>query len=140
MIHEVSFGGTIIIGDPCNMVKSEEDWYATEFGADFSPLGINRFLSFEMEEDCPAVVGENGQILGRFCTDSCMITAMYLSDLLTYNPGFDDHIAYEGNYTVIENFKGVLTVEETDEGAVLVGKGNIPFRMQYEDEEDETEE
>ncbi len=130
---EEYFNGTIIIGDPCNIVKSEADWYATEFGADFSPLGIERFLSFEMEEEAPAIVGENGQILGHFCTDSCMVTAMCLSDLLAYNPAFDDHVAYKGNYTVIDNFEGVLTLEETDEGMILVGKGNICFRTQFEE-------
>lgn len=128
------FSGTIIIGDPCEMVKSEEDWQLSEYGEKFDKLGIKNYLWIESEEDSPIVKDVNGKDLGSFCTDSALIVVILLDELLQYNPQFNQYIEYPENWTVIENFDGIVSSFEKDERVYIQGKGNINFITTYDDD------
>lgn len=132
MENRLEISGDIIIGDPCEMVSTEEDWQLCQWGEHMEKLGIDDFLSVEFEEDVPKIVDDNGNILGTFCTDSCRVAVMRLNDLLTYNKNFDQHITYPENWTIIKDFNGTITYEMIDEAGVLTGIGNISFRTMYE--------
>lgn len=127
MKKKLKICGDIIIGDPCEMVKSEEDWELCEYGTHMDKLGINNYMCIEYEEDAPDVIDNNGNIIGSFCTDSCMLVITKLSSLLEYNSEFNQHIMSPDNWTLIENFDGDIEVKETDDGIQLIGKGNICF-------------
>ena len=130
----MKFLGDIIIGDPCEMVKSEEDWQLCEWGERMEKLGIETFLFVEFEEDAPMVVDENGNTLGSFCTDSCAVVVTRLQELLSYNPQFSQHIEYPENWTVIKNFDGVISSKVVRDNTFIVGKGNINFKTIFEEE------
>lgn len=129
----VDFNGTIIIGDPCEMVTSGEDWQKCNWGEHMEKIGINHFLYVEFEEDATAVVSDTGAKLGSFCTDSCAIVVMYLADLLKYNPSFNQHIEYPENWTVIHNFVGKIETKIIEDYKHIIGKGNISFDTVFED-------
>ncbi len=131
---EKYFCGTIIIGDPCSMVKDGEDWYLCEFGEELGALGIDDFLTFKFEEDSPKVIDDRQTVLGSFCTDSCMVTVLCLDELIRYNTDFDGHIKRPRNFTVIENFEGFLTVEKNGRSARLSGNGSLNFTVVGDDD------
>ncbi len=130
-MNKKSFKGTIIIGDPCEMVKSEEDWQLSKYGKNLDKLGFKNYLFIEFEEECPIVKDSNNNELGSFCTDSALIVVTLLDELLQYNPQFDQHIEYPENWTVIENFEGIVSGFEKDGCKFIQGKGNINFITTY---------
>ncbi|MDE7300952.1 MAG: hypothetical protein K2N47_02155 [Clostridia bacterium] len=135
--NDKSFNGTIIIGDPCEIVKSDEDWQLCEYGKHLDRLGFTDYLYIVSDEVAPIVKGDLGNILGSFCTDSGIVVVALLDELLKYNPTFDmhKHIYYKDNWTVIENFNGTVNYYENDENTYIEGKGNINFITVYEDDE-----
>ena len=128
MDNRLKISGDIIIGDPCEMVSSEEDWQLCQWGKHMEKLGIKDFLYVDYEEATPTVIDEDGNILGTFCTDSAVVVIMRLNDLLTYNKSFDQHITYPKNWTIIKNFIGTITSEVIGEKSFIVGKGNVSFQ------------
>lgn len=40
----MNFSGDIIIIDPCNVVKNDDDWQLCGFGEDMSKLGFGNYL------------------------------------------------------------------------------------------------
>lgn len=132
MENRLEISGDIIIGDPCVMVSTDEDWQLCQWGERMEKLGIKDFLCAEFEEDNPKIVDDNGNILGTFCTDSCRVVVMRLNDLLAYNKSFDDHIRYPQNWTIIKDFSGMITYEMIDESGFFTGNGNVSFHTEYE--------
>lgn len=133
MKNSIRITGDIIIGDPMEMVKSEEDWQLCEYGERMDKLGIKDFLCAEGEEDVPAVIDDKGNMLGSFCSDSGMVVVMRLDDLLAYNNDFYKHIDYLGEWIVINGFDGIVTAEIVDGEFCLSGEGNISFHTFHED-------
>lgn len=132
-MKSVDFNGTIIIGDPCEMVASEEDWQKCNWGKHMEKIGINHFLYVDYEEDCPTVVSDTGAKLGSFCTDSCAIVVMYLEDLIKYNPAFNQHIEYPENWTIMQDFVGKVTIKIIKGDKHIIGIGNVSFNTVFED-------
>lgn len=137
MRKKENFKGTIIIGDPCEMVVSEDDWQRTKWGEKMHLIGFNKYISFEFEEDRPNVINyDSKEILGTYCTDSCMICIVYLDDLLKYNPTFNQHIEYPENWVVIKDFNGKIRVKVKNDYPIVVGKGNVNFYTESNEEND----
>ena len=137
MRKKAHFKGTIIIGDPCEMVVSEDDWQRTKWGEKMHLIGFNKYISFEFEEDRPNVINyDSKENLGTYCTDSCMICIVYLDDLLKYNPTFNQYIEYPENWVVIKDFDGKIIVKIKDDYPVVVGKGNVNFYTESNEEND----
>lgn len=137
MRKKAHFKGTIIIGDPCEMVVSEDDWQRTKWGEKMHLIGFNKYISFEFEEDRPNVINyDSKEILGTYCTDSCMICIVYLDDLLKYNPTFNQHIEYPENWVVIKDFNGKIRVKVKNDYPIVVGKGNVNFYTESNEEND----
>lgn len=132
-MKSVDFNGTIIIGDPCEMVVSEEDWQKCNWGKHMEKIGINHFLYVDYEEDFPTVVSDTGEKLGSFCTDSCAIVVLYLEDLIKYNPMFNQHVEYSENWTIIQNFVGKVKTKMIEDNKHIIGIGNINFDTVFED-------
>ena len=128
MRKKAYFKGTIIIGDPGEMVVSEDDWQRTKWGEKVHLIGFNKYISFECEEDRPNVINyDSKEILGTYCTDSCMICIVYFDDLLKYNPTFNQHIEYPENWVVIKDFNGKIRIKVKNDDPIVVGKGNVNF-------------
>jgi hypothetical protein len=56
-----------------------------------------------------------------------MICIVYLDELLNYNPDFDQHIEYPKNWTVIEDFDGLISIQKNKDYLSIVGQGNVNF-------------
>lgn len=124
----LAFKGTIIIGDPCEMVISEDDWDKSMYGEKMDLIGFENYLSFEFEEDSPKVINcDTRKKIGSYCTDCCMICIVYLEELLKYNSDFNQHIEYPENWTVIENFNGCISILNNKDYLSIVGQGNVNF-------------
>ena len=124
----LKFNGTIIIGDPCEMVINDKDFEKTNYGVNMFQLGFNDYLSFEFEEDAPTIINaETNEIIGSFCTDSSMVAIVYLDDLLKYNPSFNQHIEYKENWMVIKDFDGIISIRNDRDYKKIIGKGNVNF-------------
>lgn len=124
----LSFKGTIIIGDPCEMVKNETDWEKSEYGEKLNIIGFKNYISFEFEEDVPSVINyDKNEKIGSFCTDSCMVCIVSLDELLKYNPDFNQHLEYPENWMVIKDFDGIVIIRNENDYPKIIGKGNINF-------------
>ena len=134
MKRKLEVKGTIIIGDPCELVKSEEDWQLCKWGEHLEKIGLKNFLYIEFEEDAPNIVDSNGNKLGSFCTDSAVIVVLLLDDLLNYNPNFNEHIAYPQNWTIIKDFCGTVKPKTIAGVKHIIGEGNISFHTVFEEE------
>lgn len=132
------FKGDVIITDPCNIVKSDEDWQLvladTYDRVWLDKIGIQNFLSFEaIGESCGVVTdSDTGAAIGEFCTDSCILCVCLLEDVLAYHPEYDDYEKWPGSCAVIRGFEGEIVLEEQGEEISVVGKGNINFYTKQE--------
>ncbi|MDE5780243.1 MAG: hypothetical protein K2I03_02020 [Lachnospiraceae bacterium] len=131
------FCGDVIIMDPCNLVKEEEDWekvLTKEFdNVELEKIGIEHYMSFGAQGEGRAkVINDNGQVIGEFCTDSTLFCILLLSDLLKYNKDFDDYNKYPGSCCVVSDFDGEITLEnEGDDSYKIVGKGKNSFFTEW---------
>lgn len=125
----MKFKGDIIIIDPSSAVKSEDDWQLCKFGEDMSKLGFKQYLYIDMGDEYGNKVldTDSGQVIGKFCTDSCALVVLDFDELMKYNPDFSDHIDWPNSNTIIRQFDGTITLEE-EEPYSIVGKGNINFK------------
>lgn len=112
------FHGSIIITDPCYIIKSDDDWQDSEFGTQLSGFGFSSYLTVEGAGMEGKVLDSEGNLLGRFCTDSCLISVLLLDELNAYNPAWADRLN-QSCYTVIPDVKGRI---EWD-GETLTGPG-----------------
>ena len=129
-----SFNGTIIIVDPCVIVKSEEDWHLCEYGKYLDRLGFTNYIYIESNEVAPIIKDDSHKILGSFCSESAIVVVVLLDELLKYNQTFNQHKCKD-IWTVIENFNGTVNYYEKDENTYIEGNGNINFITSYEDDE-----
>lgn len=127
------FKGDVIITDPCNIVKSDEDWKLvladTYDRAELDKIGIQNFLSFETVGESRGFVknSDTGDTIGEFCTDSCIFCICLLEEVLAYHPEFDDYEKYPGSCAVIRGFEGKIVFKKQEEEISVIGTGNINF-------------
>ena len=135
------FKGDIIITDPMYIIKCEEDWHRCEYGEKLEVLNIGTYLT-SGHGDCmpPHVISSDTCAqFGEFCSDSCMVSVMLLSEVRAYNPEFDKDLEPHC-FTIIEDFEGEVTLfeEEIDGGAdfeaYFEGKGNKNFKTDWLDD------
>ncbi len=138
MHNEMFFNGSIVIGDPCYFVNSEEDWEKSQFGEDISSLGFTNYLKVEYPYNPQVVKNEsNGEIIGGICQDSCVLVVIYKDELEKYNPNYEEAFGSKSNWTLIEDFKGIVSFESIVSadgicGITLIGNGNKVFKSFYE--------
>lgn len=127
------FKGDVIIADPCNIVKSDEEWQLvladTYDRAELDKIGIQNYLSFEAVGESRGFVkdSDSGNTMGEFCTDSCIFCVCLLEDVLAYHPEFDDYEKWPGSCAVIQGFEGEIVLEKREEEIAVVGRGNMNF-------------
>ena len=119
----MKFQGDIIITDPMYIIPydKEADWHTCEYGENLEALGITTYITHD-RGDCAGQdlldgdLFEQGiiKVKGSFGHDSCMVSVMLLSEVLAYNPKVMDQL-YPGNYALIKQFDGEVTVEEFEE-------------------------
>lgn len=132
------FKGTIIITDPCYIIK-DDDWKRSGYGEFFDKLGINTFLSHETiygDWSCTTVNKDTNKSLGEFCADAGMVCVVLKEELDKYNPDWNKTLEY-WCYTEIPDFDGEISIEvqnykdkkESFENKFVsvIGSGNINF-------------
>lgn len=122
------FKGDIIIMDPCNAVKNDEDWQLCKWGTDMSSLGFREYLYIDAGDEygCKVINIDTDELIGKFCTDSCALVVLYFDELMRYNPDFTDHMEWPDSNTIIKQFDGTIVMDE--ENLAIVGTGNINFK------------
>lgn len=132
------FKGDIIITDPMYIVKCEEDWHYCEYGENLEALNICTYItSGHGDEFASDVISlDTPERLGEFCSDSCMVSVMLLSEVRQYNFDFDKDLG-KHCYTIIKNFDGEVQLFEMEEydnngqRVYFMGKGNKNFRTDF---------
>lgn len=131
------FKGDIIILDPANVVKSEEDWQLCKWGEDMHKLGFENFMSFDTgdEYECRVMNTDTNELMGKFCTDCAWIVILYFDELMKYNPDFDDDKKWPNSNTIIKNFDGEIeaVADREEDVFYIIGKGNINFKTEIKD-------
>ena len=127
------FCGDVILMDPCNLVKNEEDWkliLSSNYDCvELEKIGIHTYLSFESSDDSrKCVINDKGEKIGEFCTDPCLFCVLLLEDLLNYNQEFDDYIKYPNSCCVIKDFEGEISCEKSEDRVAISGVGKNGFR------------
>lgn len=132
------FDGTIIITDPCYVVRAkhhgtkpitEDDWKSCKYGENMEALGFsNNYLTRDTicgDWSC-TTYNEFGREIGEFCADAGLVSVFLLDDVLAYNPDFIEEDC--GCVTVIKDFHGHVDIIVNDSEQVEVrGWGNINF-------------
>ena len=134
------FKGDVIITDPMYIVKCEEDWHSCAYGENLEALNIRTYItSAHGDEFGSGVISlDTPERLGEFCSDSCMVSVMLLSEVRQYHPDFDKDLG-KHCYTIIEDFEGKIDLFEMDEDdgtgqrVYFAGKGNKNFRTDFFD-------
>ncbi|MBR5826456.1 MAG: hypothetical protein IKY78_05160 [Clostridia bacterium] len=132
------FKGDIIITDPMYIIKSDEDWERCEYGQNLESIGISTYItSINGDEIGSDVVSlDEYKKIGKFCSDSCVVTVMLLNELRTYNSNFDKKLE-KHCYAIVKNFEGEIELLEmieddgTDQRLYFLGKGNMNFRTDF---------
>ena len=132
------FKGDIIITDPMYIVKSEEDWHRCEYGENLEALNIFTYItSGNGDEFASDVISlDVPERLGEFCSDSCMVSVMLLSEVRQYHCDFDKDLG-KHCYTIIQDFDGEVQLFEMEEydcngqRVYFVGNGNKSFRTDF---------
>ena len=146
----MKFKGSIIITDPCYIVK-DDDWdehvdticfddgnldcigfennicNSTLYG-DWSCTTFSAHKSNPKElrtkylnEDC-----ETPFIYGQFCADAGMVCVCYVTDVMKYNPEFFTKYG-KWYYTLIPDFDGEIEYCVENDEAFIIGIGNKNF-------------
>lgn len=124
----MKYKGTLIITDPCYIVKSDEDWHLCEFGERLDLLGIPTFLSCDRLPSAGFVRNlTEDRIIGEYCTDSCVTSIMSYDELMAYYPDCLKNLA-QHCYTLISDFDGEVAIIEDVKGkTAFVGTGKPSF-------------
>ena len=151
----MKFKGTIIITDPCYIIKDEDKGHI-DFSCDGSmkTLGVSHYISgstiygdwscttfqttndpyynleaFEDALDSNEYVEIDCPKLGEFCADGGMVGVFDLDEVRKYNPSIDKWIAaHRWCVTTITGFDGEANYYIDRQGnAHIVGIGNINF-------------
>lgn len=141
------FEGTIIITDPCYIVK-DEDYKRADYGRNLNILGFSTFLiaytGFGNWDN--NITKNNGEHLGSFCADSGQVCVVLEQELKKYNPNFFLKYASRA-YAKVEDFEGDIEINcSCYWWTVIRGEGNINFTSDIpedatdEEERDEDEE
>lgn len=128
---------TIIITDPCYIIKNDDDWDNCEYGDCMDVLeGITNYESSNTiygDWGCTVYEGnieqhsDNNKKLGKFCADAGMVAVLELDEVLKYNPDYDDPKKIPWVVTVIPNFTGEVTIENINNSIHVIGKGSVDF-------------
>jgi hypothetical protein len=139
----MKFKGSIIITDPCYIIKEGDnnDWDKCEHGSNMQAIGIKTFIVKDTEWgdwQCKTN-SDNGNVIGQFCADAGLVGVFLLDEVLAYNPSFDLHKTKKFTTTLIENFEGEVEIIHKDTGVFelgelsrvsVVGKGNVNFHTE----------
>ena len=88
-----------------------DDWDVCECGYNMAALGFtNSMVRDTLYGDwgCTTYNVETKEPIGKFCADSGQVAVFHLSEVLAYNPEYNDHIEKPHCVTLINNFKGVV--------------------------------
>ena len=115
----MKFKGTIIITDPCYIIRDdqEDDWDKCGYGDNMEALGIKTYLTRGTEYgdwSCTTFDSDTEKPLGRFCADAGLVSVFLLEEVLVYNPEFDYHINNVWTTTLIEDFEGDIEITHRD--------------------------
>lgn len=100
------FDGDIIITDPYYIIRRDDR--CDEFTKRFENALIHDTICGSW--NCTTYDINTKKILGTFCADIGEVGVFLLSDVLEYNPDYDDPIEYPSAVTLIKNFRGIVQI------------------------------
>jgi hypothetical protein len=130
----MQFKGTVIITDPCYLIKNDNpsDWENSEAGISLYVLGFNNYISAPTRQgdwSCEVITynpseteaEKESQVFGMFGADSGMVGVFLLEEILKYNPNFEIRSRH---MAVFEDFNGSIDFEVTEEGELFIFGGS----------------
>ena len=107
------FDGDIIITDPCYVMNHnhDDDWDLCNCGNNMSTLGIQHWMTRDTlygDWSCTVKNTDIEEVIGHFCADSGQVSVFLLSEILKYNPLFDDYLTNDWTTTLVKDFCGTV--------------------------------
>lgn len=128
--YKVKMQGSIIITDPCYIIKNREDrecWNELNL----SCFGFTKYLTHNTlygDWGCHTFDMDTQKVIGEFCADGGEVGVFLLDEVLKYNPNYDDYLKAKHAVTLIEDFNGEVWFEKIDKNTLVVrGEGNTNF-------------
>ena len=124
------FDGDLLITDPMYVMQEGEDWERSAYGFRMEALGVRTYLTAETlsgDWDCMAYDAVTGKEMGRFCSDSGLVSAFLLEEILQYHPAYSEHLVHPYTAVWIRDFRGTVqfAVRKTEDGEwiCITGQG-----------------
>ncbi|MBQ3178777.1 MAG: hypothetical protein IJB52_13230 [Clostridia bacterium] len=124
------FDGDLLVTDPMYVMQAGDDWGRSEYGFRMEELGVRTYLTAETlmgDWDCRAYDAVSGKEIGRFCSDSGLVSVFRMEEILQYNPAYKEHLIRPFTAAWIRDFRGTVqfTVRKTN-GTLHHGAGHKP--------------
>ena len=124
------FDGDLLVTDPMYVMQAGDYWGRSEYGFRMEELGVRTYLTAETlmgDWDCRAYDAVSGKEIGRFCSDSGLVSVFLLEEILGYNPDYKEHLLRPYTAAWIRDFRGTVqfSVRKTDgtEWICITGHG-----------------
>lgn len=114
------FDGDLLVTDPMYVMQAGEDWARSAYGFRMEELGVRTYLTAEThmgDWDCAAYDAVSGKEIGRFCSDSGLVSVFLLEEILQYHPAYNEHQIRPYTASWIRDFRGTVqfAVRKTEE-------------------------
>lgn len=91
--------------------ENPDDWEICECGYNMAALGFTKSMVRDTlygDWGCTTYNVDTKEPMGHFCADSGQVAVFLLSEVLTYNSEYKDHLETPHCVTLIKNFKGTV--------------------------------
>lgn len=105
------FDGDLLVADPMYVMQAGDDWGRSAYGFRMEELGVRTYLTAETlmgDWDCRAYDAVSGKEIGRFCSDSGLVSVFLLEEILQYNPAYNEHLVHPYTAVWIRDFRGMV--------------------------------
>lgn len=105
------FDGDLLVTDPMYVMQAGDDWGRSEYGFRMEELGVRTYLTAETlmgDWDCRAYDAVTGKEIGRFCSDSGLVSVFLMEEILQYNPAYNEHLVHPYTAVWIRDFRGTV--------------------------------
>ncbi len=126
----LAFEGDLLITDPMYVMRAGEDWGRSAYGFRMEELGVRTYLTAETlmgDWDCRAYDAVTGKEIGRFCSDSGLVSVFLMEEILQYNPAYNEHLVHPYTAVWIRDFRGTVQFgrrkTEGTEWICIMGQG-----------------
>ena len=105
------FCGDIIITDPCYLIKDQDAEKVWDNGLDSVIPGSIERSTIYGDWSCTTFDAATKKPIGEFCADGGMVCVCDFSEVMKYNPDYNEFVTSPHTATIIKHFDGVVWFE-----------------------------